>query len=395
MDGSRRVLIMGQIEGGWRDWSAWSMCSVTCGRGLRRRWRLCDSPVPRNGGHLCVGNFVEFSNCNVGNCTKSPSSVITTACSCGCLLSHDAGRFFARTCKEITDWTLKSRGRFLRLKLEHASTSMTTADQFTLAIYQDLEKQELIHRSGIDSSHVVKDNLQFISENYFIISLLKVNGPPNINSGVEINFEWRNASDELTLSPVTALNSSHVCRFCHRNSSFFLSTLFIILIISLPPFICSYATVSVVRKAKWKRSRQLRVDSLLEESRPDLSIIQSRKTDTTEITSNRIVITKRSIGIQLSATSTPRLLRDKGILWSRVTDSPQMTLGNDEHSSLSFNTDHDFEYDYYEPAIPGSFLTSAINFCSDIDVEKIIGGSEISCRPIATHDVHTQIEDCM
>ncbi|VBB26676.1 unnamed protein product [Acanthocheilonema viteae] len=375
---------LGQIEGGWRDWSSWSVCSVSCGHGLRRRWRLCDSPVPQNGGNLCGGSFVESLDCDAVPATTTSD----TLCSCGCLLSHNAGRFFARTCKEITDWTLKSHGRFLHLKLKYDST---IANEFRLAIYRDLKKQELVYDSEINS-HILKSSLQFISEDYFVISLLKVNSSLNINSGVEINFEWRNASDELMLSSIITLKFSNVCLFCYRSLPFLLSTLFIILIISLPPLLCSYATISVIRTAKWKRDRQLRIGNLLQEPRPNMSMIQSGQTDTTEIRSSRTVITKRSIGIQLSASSTPRFLRDKGILWSRATNSPQMTPRNDEHSSLSFNTDHDLEYDYYEPAVPGSFLTPAINFYSDIDIEQIVGSSELSCNLISKHDAHTQID---
>ncbi|EFO14103.1 hypothetical protein LOAG_14421 [Loa loa] len=181
--------------------------------------------------------------------------------------------------------------------------------------------------------------------------------------------------------------------FCHRNLSFLLSSLFIILIISLPPLLCSYVTILVIRNAKWKRNRQIRIENSLDEPRLNPNMIQSGQTDTTEIKSNRTVVTKRSIGIQLSASSTPRIPRDKGILWSQATNSPQMTPRNDEHSSLSFNTDHDLEYDYYEPAIPGSFLTSAINFYSDIDIEQIIGSSELSYNLLSKHDAHTQIDD--
>ncbi|EJW79871.1 hypothetical protein WUBG_09219 [Wuchereria bancrofti] len=181
--------------------------------------------------------------------------------------------------------------------------------------------------------------------------------------------------------------------FCHRNLSFLLSSLFIILIISLPPLLCSYTTISVIRKAKWKRNRQLSIGNSLDKPRPDLSMVQSGQTDTTEIRSNRTIVTKRSIGIQLSASSTPRFPGEKGILWSRATNSPQMTPRNDEHSSLSFNTDHDLEYDYYEPTVPGSFLTPPINFYSDIDVEQIIGSSQLSYSLILKHDAHTQIGD--
>uniref|UniRef100_A0A8R1XTV2 Uncharacterized protein n=1 Tax=Onchocerca volvulus TaxID=6282 RepID=A0A8R1XTV2_ONCVO len=387
---------LGQVEGGWRDWSAWSSCSVSCGHGLRRRWRLCDSPIPQNGGNLCEGNFVESLDCDVGNCTEFSATAIATSdtsCSCGCLINHVVGRFFARTCKEVTDWTLKSRGRFLHLELKYDSV----INEFRFVIYRGLKKEELIYDSGMNN-YILKSSLQFISEDYLIISLLKMNSSSNINSGVEISFEWRNASGEI-FSSITTLKLSNVCIFCHRNLSFLLLSslisLFIILVISLPPILCSYATISVIRKAKWKRNQQLRITNSLEEPRPNLSMIQSGQTDTTEIRSNRTVVTKRSIGIQLSASSTPRFPRDKGILWSRTTNSPQMTPRNDDHSSLSFNADHDLEYDYYEPAVPGSFLTPIINFCSDIDIEQIIGCSELSSTFTSKHDAHTQINDNM
>ncbi|KAM3729195.1 Hemicentin-1 [Dirofilaria immitis] len=381
-------LEIGQVEGGWRDWSAWSLCSASCGYGLQRRWRLCDSPIPQNGGNLCVGNFVEFLDCDAGNCTESTAITVATndtLCVCGCLISHIAGRFFARTCKEITDWTLKSHGQFLHLRLKYHSTN----SEFGLGIYRGLEKEELVYDSRMN---ILKTSLQFTSDDYFIISLLKMNNSSNMNSGVEISFEWRNASGEM-LSPITILKLSHICIFCHRNLSLLLSSLIIILIISLPPLLCSYATILAIQKAKWKRNRRLRISNLSEEPRPNLSMIQSGQTDTTEIRSNRTVITKRSIGIQLSAASTPRFPRDKVILCSRTTNSPQMTPRNDDHSSLSFNTDHDLEYDYYEPAVPGSFLTSSINFYSDIDIEQIIGSSDLSYSLISKHDAHTQIND--
>lgn len=69
------------------------------------------------------------------------------------------------------------------------------------------------------------------------------------------------------LSSITTLKLSHICIFCHRNLSFFLSSLFIILIISFPPLLCSYVTISVIRKVKWKQNRQLRIGNSLEEPR--------------------------------------------------------------------------------------------------------------------------------
>ncbi|XP_063400323.1 A disintegrin and metalloproteinase with thrombospondin motifs adt-1-like isoform X2 [Mytilus trossulus] len=63
------------IDGGWSsydEWSSWSVCSVTCGGGVksRSRNRSCSNPVPKYGGNHCTGNEVEnvTSDCNLLPC---------------------------------------------------------------------------------------------------------------------------------------------------------------------------------------------------------------------------------------------------------------------------------------------------------------------------------------
>lgn len=62
-------------DGLWSDWSRWSDCSATCGKGSRTRTRLCDNPVPAGGGQNCTGASVQTDHCGTseecdGNCSS-------------------------------------------------------------------------------------------------------------------------------------------------------------------------------------------------------------------------------------------------------------------------------------------------------------------------------------
>lgn len=46
----------------------WGACSRTCGVGVRRSERFCDSPKPVYGGHYCVGERVRYESCKLMEC---------------------------------------------------------------------------------------------------------------------------------------------------------------------------------------------------------------------------------------------------------------------------------------------------------------------------------------
>ena len=54
------------VHGGWSIWSKYSPCSVTCGKGMKQRTRICDSPMPQYGGKMCLGDSTEQTMCDTG-----------------------------------------------------------------------------------------------------------------------------------------------------------------------------------------------------------------------------------------------------------------------------------------------------------------------------------------
>lgn len=133
--------------------------------------------------------------------------------------------------------------------------------------------------------------------------------------------------------------------------------------------------------------------------------------------------TKRSIGIQLSSVSPPplsHLLRHTHSLQStpslmhgpasRHTSMYSSSQPNsarhrdllDSSLSLTAQSEQDFEYDYYEPGLPGSFLRPPSHlFSSEIDIDQIIGDSDLmrppavgrSSESVAKCSVSTQIDN--
>uniref|UniRef100_A0A3B3TC47 ADAM metallopeptidase with thrombospondin type 1 motif 17 n=1 Tax=Paramormyrops kingsleyae TaxID=1676925 RepID=A0A3B3TC47_9TELE len=58
------------LDGDWGPWGPWSMCSRTCGTGVRFRQRKCDNPPPGPGGRHCQKASVEHKACEAPPCAK-------------------------------------------------------------------------------------------------------------------------------------------------------------------------------------------------------------------------------------------------------------------------------------------------------------------------------------
>ena len=56
------------VDGNWGNWFPWQPCSMSCGSGYQERFRRCDSPRQQFGGQECRGSDVDKRACKVGNC---------------------------------------------------------------------------------------------------------------------------------------------------------------------------------------------------------------------------------------------------------------------------------------------------------------------------------------
>lgn len=59
------------MDGAWKLWTEWNLCSVTCGGGLRNRSRECDEA--KFNGTDCVGPADESQICQTDPCPSKYS----------------------------------------------------------------------------------------------------------------------------------------------------------------------------------------------------------------------------------------------------------------------------------------------------------------------------------
>ena len=73
------------VNGGWSQWSPWTPCTATCGGGFKHRSRLCNNPVPKNGGAQCVGKSERKKKCGRKPCRRSNTLLFASGLASGCL----------------------------------------------------------------------------------------------------------------------------------------------------------------------------------------------------------------------------------------------------------------------------------------------------------------------
>lgn len=58
---------VGAIDCQWNEWYMWSACSVTCGVGTKRRFRMVNKETFNGGGKDCPGNTTETRTCGISH----------------------------------------------------------------------------------------------------------------------------------------------------------------------------------------------------------------------------------------------------------------------------------------------------------------------------------------
>ena len=65
-----------KVDGGWGSWTAWTLCSSSCGAGRRFRDQYCNNPKREGNGKDCLGGHLapllkyrrQEEQCNHGEC---------------------------------------------------------------------------------------------------------------------------------------------------------------------------------------------------------------------------------------------------------------------------------------------------------------------------------------
>ena len=59
------------VNGAWGMWSAYSICTKSCGGGTMTRTRVCDNPAPAHSGTNCPDVNTESAPCNSHTCPRN------------------------------------------------------------------------------------------------------------------------------------------------------------------------------------------------------------------------------------------------------------------------------------------------------------------------------------
>ena len=64
------MLSLNIVDGSYGNWSLYSTCNATCGKGFETWWRVCNNPEPKYGGKNCshLGEAIAYKECSFRPC---------------------------------------------------------------------------------------------------------------------------------------------------------------------------------------------------------------------------------------------------------------------------------------------------------------------------------------
>uniref|UniRef100_A0A914W054 THSD1 third Ig-like domain-containing protein n=1 Tax=Plectus sambesii TaxID=2011161 RepID=A0A914W054_9BILA len=450
------------VDGGWSEWTNWSACLTTCGEGFRRRSRLCNKPTPQFDGQFCVGDSLQTQACAQAACPNATSTVrpyleTEEGCACGCTLKYRYGALFIASgrCSNESIWHIVDGDSHGWLYLQLVESRLPVGDRLRIQENSGpdgpllYDSDEVIPTANKPSGWVLAGGAIIRYETTANQHSIK----PNKWQGAIVEYDWRQVIEQPTENDHLKWDLRAAASE-QRNQMMLLIMFSPALILLCVPAIVLWlmtrrrlranerliASVSVDGEDQRVVEGQQRNEQLpLESSMPLLKpkyrndvMITSTRTESTRLSalsqdnqpskSSSTAPTKRSIGIQLSSVSPPppHSLRHTHSLQS----TPSLMHGPasrhtsmystcppasarhgdllDSSLSLTAQSEQDFEYDYYEPGLPGSFLRPPSHlFSSEIDIDQIIGDSELmrpptvgqSSESVAKCSVSTQIDN--
>lgn len=85
------LFLFSAVDGGYTQWSMWSLCSASCGVGTQTRSKTCTAPPPRVRGDDCKGEYSEVRSCSQVYCPVGKYGIYVTIRTISVLSGNTSG----------------------------------------------------------------------------------------------------------------------------------------------------------------------------------------------------------------------------------------------------------------------------------------------------------------
>lgn len=189
------------LDGGWSNWGRWSGCSKTCNKGIQTRQRLCNEPLPINGGKPCPGSANQTRDCagwKCPDCSKPcpPGGHLSGDCAiCEC----SSVTLFGRVTDTFNS-PIKDAKVFLSSTLYRPGAKTDELGYFDISGVCLMNETVYIEKKGHSSDQI---NPTEVNATHWIVNAsLSVNVAPVFNASPESKIRLLGQSVSLCCSAV-------------------------------------------------------------------------------------------------------------------------------------------------------------------------------------------------